>query len=535
MGASVVIPAYRESAAVGDTVRAARRVAGVAEVIVVDDGSRDGTAEAARAAGADEVIALPRNRGKGAALSAGVAAARQETVLLLDADLGGSAAGAGPLLEAVRDGPAMAVGVPSARGGGGFGLALGLARFTIEVLAGLRARAPLSGQRALPRAVVEHIGIAPRFGVEVGLTVEAAHAGVPVREVEMRLEHRRTGRTLWGFRHRGRQFRDILCFLVVTGFGLGWPALPAGAAGRRAAVWAGALAVAFGATLALDGEALPAALAAAAAAAVLWLPCLWVSAVWLGIRRQNYLGRSLPAAAGLVFPLAAGAALWLSPLEGGRLAAVVLVVAVMGAVGLLDDAVAGGRRARGLGGHLRALVGLQVTTGMVKAVGGLGAGLGAGLLLHPGRPGLMVLDALLIALCANFVNLLDLRPGRALKGFAVLSALAVCCSTESLRVVGPLLAAAIVVAPADFAGRAMMGDVGANALGGAAGVALAFHLGAAGVLTAVLALAVVHLVCERVSLTELISGSRALRWADGLGTSHLRPVPAAEGADDAAG
>ncbi len=90
---SVVIPAYRESDRIGDTVARVRaELAPVApgrelEVVVVDDGSGDGTAEAARAAAADQVVVLPANRGKGAAVRAGVLAATGRTIAFTDADL----------------------------------------------------------------------------------------------------------------------------------------------------------------------------------------------------------------------------------------------------------------------------------------------------------------------------------------------------------------------------------------------------------------------------------------------------------------
>jgi dolichyl-phosphate beta-glucosyltransferase len=87
---SVVIPAYGEAARIGDVIARLREElapAGPVEVIVVDDGSNDGTADAARAGGADQVIAQPVNRGKGAAVRAGMLAARGRTVAFTDADL----------------------------------------------------------------------------------------------------------------------------------------------------------------------------------------------------------------------------------------------------------------------------------------------------------------------------------------------------------------------------------------------------------------------------------------------------------------
>jgi glycosyltransferase involved in cell wall biosynthesis len=90
---SVVVPAYREGAAVGRTVERLRAAladvagSGGLEIVVVDDGSDDDTAAHADAAGADQVIVQPENRGKGAAVRAGMLAARGRAVAFTDADL----------------------------------------------------------------------------------------------------------------------------------------------------------------------------------------------------------------------------------------------------------------------------------------------------------------------------------------------------------------------------------------------------------------------------------------------------------------
>jgi UDP-N-acetylmuramyl pentapeptide phosphotransferase/UDP-N-acetylglucosamine-1-phosphate transferase len=526
MPTSVIIPAYRAADTIAETVRAARTLPDVDEVLVVDDGSEDGTAEAARSAGADEVLVLPANEGKGAALWLGIGAASGDRLLFLDADVGASAAEAGPLLAAAGNDTAMAVGVLPARpGAGGLGIAMGLARATIRLLTGLDPAAPMSGQRALPAALVRHIGLAPRFGVEVGLAVEAAHLGVHIREVQVPLEHTATGRNLAGFGHRGRQFADILRFLLLAGYGLGWPALSRAKTWLRAALLLAALAGLTALGAAGSPSAAWASGVAAAGAIALWLPCLWLGSVTMGIRKANHLGRRLPAAAGLLFGIVGLPALLLSALGPSALRAGLIVIGAFAALGLLDDLFARGRQARGLRGHLSSLVRGRVTTGAVKALGGLAAGAWAGAVLDPGRPGLIVLDALLIALCANFVNLLDLRPGRALKGFALLCVIPVGMSLNSLHLLGPLLAAAAVAAPSDLAGRTMMGDVGSNVLGGAAGLALAVCLGPTYRLVAVVILAIIHLACERYSLSEIIERMPVLRALDKLGAEHIPPLP----------
>jgi len=530
MRVSVIIPAYQAADIIADTVRGAQSLPAVSEVIVVDDGSRDGTGAIAKQAGADRVIVLPTNQGKGAALRAGVGAASGDTLLFLDADLGASAAEARALLAAHESDLAMVIAVlPSPPGTGGFGLLRCLARAAIRLLAGLKVQAPVSGQRALAAALVRHIGIAPRFGVEVGLTVEATHIGWPIVEISLPFEHRPTTRRLSGFWHRGRQFWDVLRLVLQIGYGLGWPALPGCRQTLRMTVWAVGLALlVYFARAASPAVGMPV-MSALVASLALWLPALWLTAVWLRLRKPNYLGRQVPAAAGLIAPLVALLILWWAAPAGGVRAAAITVVGVMGLVGLLDDLLGSRRQARGLRGHLLALAGGRITTGAVKAFGGLAAGAAAGMMLHPGRPAEVALDALLIALSANWINLLDLRPGRALKGFAIMALLALALAPDSIRLLGPVLAAALVMAPSDFAGRTIMGDVGANALGGAAGLALASILGVWGKLAAVLVLAVLHLLCERVSLTDVFARNRVLRALDRLGTGGLPPLPTPAG------
>jgi len=208
---SVVIPAFNEAERLPTTLAALHGLPGLSEVIVVDDGSTDDTAEAARRAGA-RVVRLAQNRGKGAALQAGTAAARGDVLLLLDADVGETAGEARKLLEPVLRGEAdLVIGAfPRQEGPSGFGLAERAARWWLRRLTGRELTSPLSGQRALTRQVLEAVGgFAAGFGAEAALTVDAVRAGFRVLEVPVAMRHRKTGRTLRGFWHRARQLLHV--------------------------------------------------------------------------------------------------------------------------------------------------------------------------------------------------------------------------------------------------------------------------------------------------------------------------------------
>jgi hypothetical protein len=200
---TILIAARDEEAAIGKTVAALRGEFPAVEVIVADDGSHDRTADVAEQAGA-VVLRLPR-RGKGQALSAGERAAPPGTLLLCDADLSGELA---HLLGGEAD---LIIAAFTEKTGGGFGIAKRAARGLIELLAGVETREPLSGQRVLsPAARAAAFPVAAGFGCEVRMTIDAARAGLRVREVDLPLRHRDTGRNVRGFVHRGRQLRDVL-------------------------------------------------------------------------------------------------------------------------------------------------------------------------------------------------------------------------------------------------------------------------------------------------------------------------------------
>lgn len=200
---AILVAARDEEGRVGLTVAALRAAFPAADVVVADDGSRDGTAAEAEIAGA-RVVRLPR-RGKGQALTLAERELPPGPILLCDADLSGSLT----LLAAAEvDLAVAAFRVPV---GGGFGLTKRTARALIRARCGLAVGAPLSGQRLLSsRAREACFPLAPGFGCEALMTAEAAAAGLGYAEVEVDLAHRVTRRDLRGFMHRGRQLRDVL-------------------------------------------------------------------------------------------------------------------------------------------------------------------------------------------------------------------------------------------------------------------------------------------------------------------------------------
>jgi hypothetical protein len=232
---TILIAARDEEARIGETVEALRLAFPEAEVIVADDGSRDTTVGEAERAGA-RVVRLPR-LGKGQALTLAEREAPPGSLLLCDADLAGDLA---PLLEDDAD---LTIAAFAERQGGGFGVAKRTARALVRALSGFDAREPLSGQRALSPAAREVcFPLAPGFGCEVRMTIDAARAGLRVEERELALRHRATGRDACGFMHRGRQLVDavLACGPTATNYrGLRLPlvgalvALGGGRATRR--------------------------------------------------------------------------------------------------------------------------------------------------------------------------------------------------------------------------------------------------------------------------------------------------------------
>jgi UDP-N-acetylmuramyl pentapeptide phosphotransferase/UDP-N-acetylglucosamine-1-phosphate transferase len=257
------------------------------------------------------------------------------------------------------------------------------------------------------------------------------------------------------------------------------------------------------------------------------------AAAWVALRavprpaaphRTNFRGRTVSLAGGPALALAASASAAIGA-PGVRAAGAALLAGLgSAAVGAYDDLV-GDRpdhRAKGFAGHLRALREGRVTSGVAKILGVGTASLAAAALLPPGSSRRLVdtlLGAGVIAGTANLVNLLDLRPGRALKAGLLLGAPLATGRYGGLAA-GPVGASAALL-PADLGEDVMLGDCGANALGALLGVALAARTGTAGRAVLLGALAGLTATSERVSFTKVIEGTPGLRELDALGRRRV--------------
>ncbi|MBP6833033.1 MAG: glycosyltransferase family 2 protein [Deltaproteobacteria bacterium] len=197
---SVVLPAYNESASIGALVRRAlERVPGLLEVLVIDDGSTDDTAARARDAGA-RVVSLGRNGGKGGALRRGIAEARGDVLVFLDADGQDDPAETVQLLEALGPGVAMVVGsrflgtfdrgaiTPINRAGNRF------LTGALNVLFGTRFTDTQAGFKAVRREALRGVELrARRFDIEVELLLRVLAGGGRVIEVPVRRAPRAHG------------------------------------------------------------------------------------------------------------------------------------------------------------------------------------------------------------------------------------------------------------------------------------------------------------------------------------------------------
>lgn len=233
--------------------------------------------------------------------------------------------------------------------------------------------------------------------------------------------------------------------------------------------------------------------------------------------RQNFRQRTVdllggPAAAAGALVTTAGVRA--AGLPSGQATALAAALGASAALGAYDD-LAGVTHARGLHGHFAALRRGELTTGIVKMAGLTAAGV---LAAPPRRPApVRLIDAALIAGTANLVNLLDLRPGRALKVVAIAGLPMMVGADAGAAGAAGAVATAVSLMPGDLSERHMLGDCGANALGALVGWALAVRSGVPARVGALACVVGLTVVSERVSFSAVIDRNPALAAVDAWG------------------
>jgi UDP-N-acetylmuramyl pentapeptide phosphotransferase/UDP-N-acetylglucosamine-1-phosphate transferase len=260
------------------------------------------------------------------------------------------------------------------------------------------------------------------------------------------------------------------------------------------------------------------------AAAVL-TPLLLKRLAAVGVTRENYRGRELPAALGVVIvPAALFALIPLTLFDRfgdvdvypDNFTLAMLFIPGVALLGLIDDVLSGS--GRGWRGHGRDLLSGGLSTGAVKAVGTLGLALFVASYLR-GSDGEFLLAVAVLVLATNASNLLDLRPGRSVKAFVLLG-IGLTLSTQNFEAAASLgiFAAPVLIAGFfDLRERAMFGDVGSNAIGAMAGLWMVLTLDANGQLIALVLLAALNVFGEFRSISAVIEKVPGLRHLDSIG------------------
>jgi len=250
------------------------------------------------------------------------------------------------------------------------------------------------------------------------------------------------------------------------------------------------------------------------------------------LQRRNFRDRPLPTAAGLLVVIAvlgveAGratlGAFGLGDEPGRNIARPLVLFACLGfgLLGLIDDLL-GTEQDRGFRGHLHALSEGRVTTGVIKIFGGAAVALvlAANVSFVSGRR--LLADAVLIALAANLANLLDRAPGRAIKaGLVAWLAIVVVARGDAVSIaIAPVIGAFCGLLGDDLHEHLMLGDTGANVLGGVLGLAVVLDVGRGPRNFVLIGLVVLTLIAEVVSFSSVIDRVPVLRRFDMVGRTR---------------
>lgn len=184
--------------------------------------------------------------------------------------------------------------------------------------------------------------------------------------------------------------------------------------------------------------------------------------------------------------------------------------------GIIDDII-GNRDVSGLKGHFKSLLNGNLTTGGFKALFGGFLGVLISLIVSNSIFEL-VINTLIVALSTNLMNLLDLRPGRAIKGYLTITIVMIITLTGFIKALLLLLLPNVLAYfNLDLKAKAMMGDTGSNVLGISIGILMVLGYSIKIKLCWLVFLILIHLLTEKYSLTKIIENNKILNFIDKLG------------------
>ena len=240
------------------------------------------------------------------------------------------------------------------------------------------------------------------------------------------------------------------------------------------------------------------------------------------VLRPNYKKDMLPVSMGIVFlPMLIINAIILAYFTTNFKDMLYIFIFLFGLVsmffaGILDDII-GNRDVSGLKGHFKSLLNGKLTTGGFKALFGGFIGLVISIAISKNIYDI-VINTLIIALSTNLMNLLDLRPGRAIKGYLLISIVLLFTLGEYTRNLLLLIFPNVIAYfNQDLKAKAMMGDTGSNVLGISIGILFVMGYPLKVRLIWLAFLIFIHILTEKYSLTKIIENNKFLNFIDKLG------------------
>lgn len=239
-----------------------------------------------------------------------------------------------------------------------------------------------------------------------------------------------------------------------------------------------------------------------------------------GFVKENYRGDFIPCSMGIIFITnILFVSLFILKIEAKTNYTEILMIMIgtmtMGFIGLIDDFI-GNNHVKGFKGHLKMLLNLELTTGGLKLILGGIVSILISLIVSTNLINFLI-NILIISLCTNLINLLDLRPGRAIKSFLIVSLPIVFFVTSLYQtILISFIGTALAYLPYDIKGKSMLGDTGANILGFILGIiATTFSIKIK--IAVVIFLILSNLYSEKYSISRLISHNKILSFIDELG------------------